>query len=811
MKRILFILSILSTTIFGQQAKVYNEYLEPIEDIEVISVLTKKSIFTDEKGSFNLKGFAENDTLYFYNYNYLPLSIPKTQLTSILHNKVLMHYQNTYLEGVEATVTVRNKKKQFTKNPVKIDVLNNEKIHKIGAQSSAEVLEQASGVQIQKSQAGGGSPMIRGMEANKVLLVIDGVRMNNAIYRGGHLQNSITLDNNILEQVDVSYGPGSVNYGSDALGGVIHYYTKTPINRNDTVLKFQGNLSSSYASGNNGLTTHADFTLNKNKWGSLTSISYKKFGDLKMGKNRQHGYENWGKVYNRRIMENGIDSMIVNTDTNTQLNTGYEQMDILQKIVYAPNKNVDFILNTQYSNSTNINRYDQLGKYSSGEFKYAEWYYGPQTRFLAALTTNIKKKTKFFDNAAIIASIQQIEESRITRRFKKNERIERIEDVKVGALNLDFSKELKAKTKLFYGAELTHNIVNSKAHSVNIATDETAKQSTRYPDNGSSMSTGAIYANLTQTYEKFLWNFGNRLTLTNLEANFKDTTYVKLPFSNISSQSQAFSSSLGFVYTPINSFKINTNFSSGFRTPNIDDFGKVFENDDYVVIPNNQIKPEFVYTGELGISKSFSRIYNEADGTKSNIHFATISATGFYTLLDNLIIRSDFQLNNQDSLLYEGSMKKIQANQNYDTGEIYGISGGVNISFNENIKLKSTINYTAGRVTSSNEPMSKIPPVFGRTSLILDQAKWDLELYSIYNGWKRIADYDQNGNDNDDEATIDGTPSWYTLNIRGSFQFNSKISMQAGIQNIMDIHYKTFSSGISAMGRSINLALKVSI
>ncbi len=809
MKFILLIFIAVSYNLIGQQVKVYNEYLEPIENVEVISIQTQKSVFTNEKGSFSLKNFDKNDTLYFFNDNYLPLNIPIKQITSLLHNKVLMQYQSIFLGGVEATVTVRNRKNQFSKNPIKIDVLNSEKIHKIGAQTSADVLEQASGVQVQKSQAGGGSPIIRGMEANKVLLVIDGVRMNNAIYRGGHLQNSITLDNNILEQVDVSYGPGSVNYGSDALGGVIHYYTKNPLNRNDSTLHFKGNLSSSYSTGNNGLTTHADFTLSKRKWGSLSSISYKQFGDLKMGKNRQHGYEEWGKLYNRRITIEGLDSMITNTDTNTQLNTGYEQIDLLQKVIFAPNENVDYTLNMQYSNSTNINRYDQLGKYSGGEFKYAEWYYGPQTRFLGALTANFKKSNKVYDNASIIASVQQVEESRITRRFKNYNRIERKEEVKVAALNLDFSKELKAKTKLFYGAEATHNIVDSKAESINISTEEISKQSTRYPDNGSTMSTAAIYANITQTYDKFLWNFGNRLTFTTLEANFKDTNYIQLPFDKISSSSESFSSSLGFVFMPTNSLKINTNISSGFRTPNIDDFGKVFENDNNVVIPNNLIKPEFVYTGELGFSKSFSRIYKELDSSRTNLHFATISATGFYTLLDNLIVRADYTLNGKDSLLYEGSMRKIQANQNFNEGVIYGFTGGVNLSFNRNLKLNSTINYTVGRITTTDEPLAKIPPLFGKTSFIIDHAKWDLEFYSIYNGWKRIADYDQNGNDNDDEATVDGTPSWYTLNVRGGYQLNTKISIQAGIQNFTDIHYKTFSSGISAMGRSYNLAMKI--
>ena len=79
--------------------------------------------------------------------------------------------------------------------------------------------------------------MLRGFEANRVLLVVDGVRMNNAIYRSGHLQNAITIDPNVLERVEVIFGSSSVGYGSDALGGVVHYYTKTPKLNSEKKLK----------------------------------------------------------------------------------------------------------------------------------------------------------------------------------------------------------------------------------------------------------------------------------------------------------------------------------------------------------------------------------------------------------------------------------------------------------------------------------------------------------------------------------------------------------------------------------------------
>ena len=112
--------------------------------------------------------------------------------------------------------------------PQQMMMIKQKDIKFLSQPTSAELLQSSGQVLVQKSQLGGGSPILRGFEANKVLLVVDGIRMNNAIYRGGHLQNIISIDNSMLEKVEVIYGPGSVVYGSDALGGVIHFHTLKP-------------------------------------------------------------------------------------------------------------------------------------------------------------------------------------------------------------------------------------------------------------------------------------------------------------------------------------------------------------------------------------------------------------------------------------------------------------------------------------------------------------------------------------------------------------------------------------------------------
>ena len=141
-----------------------------------------------------------------------------------------------------------------------IEVLRANQIAGSQAQTTADLIANTGNVFVQKSQSGGGSPVIRGFEASRILLVVDGVRMNNIIYRSGHLQNIITLDNAILERAEVLFGPSSTIYGSDALGGVIHFYTKKPLFATDTLKrKIKANAFVRYGSVNNEITGHADF------------------------------------------------------------------------------------------------------------------------------------------------------------------------------------------------------------------------------------------------------------------------------------------------------------------------------------------------------------------------------------------------------------------------------------------------------------------------------------------------------------------------------------------------------------------------
>ena len=298
----------------------------------------KVSDATDIDGKVVLQDMKYN---YVINFQYLGYEDMRLEYYQIRNTSGIVRMK------VEAVVTeiavVVGRADDIPENiPYYIQKVDKKDIALTNSQTAADALRDHGGVFVQKSQMGGGSPVVRGFEANKVLLVLDGVRMNNAIYRSGHLQNAITIDNAMLERLEVLYGPGSLIYGSDAIGGVVHFRSKNPkLNFDiDKDLDFSGNGYVRYASANNEKSGHIDFNIGGRRFGSLTSISYSDYGDLRTGSRRGEAFPDFGKrlVYADRI--DGEDIIIENDDPNVQIGTGYQQVDILQKFLYQPSDNI---------------------------------------------------------------------------------------------------------------------------------------------------------------------------------------------------------------------------------------------------------------------------------------------------------------------------------------------------------------------------------------------------------------------------------------------------------------------------------------
>ncbi|MEO1449864.1 MAG: TonB-dependent receptor plug domain-containing protein, partial [Bacteroidota bacterium] len=376
--------------------------------------------------------------------------------------------------------------------PHNISVVTRPQIELGNPQTSAALLEQQAGVFVQRSQAGGGSPNLRGFEANKVLLVIDGVRMNNAIYRSGHLQNVITIDPAILDRAEVLFGPGSVIYGSDALGGVMHLFTRKPQLRTENQPRMQGQAALRGSSANGELSAHVDLNVGGTKWASLSSITATRFGNLRSGAWRPD-YPAFGRRDSLVQRIDGQDTIVANSNPNLQSPSGYQQLDLLQKFLFVPKSGLSHTLNLQFSNSTDVPRYDRLVQEQDDRLRFAEWYYGPQTRALASYQMVYENAPRWYDNATVTAAYQHIRESRHNRQRNQDWRSDRQEAVDVLSLNIDAKLERVPGHEWTYGTEFTHNWVASHAQQVHILSKETRSLDTRYPDGGTRMLTAASY------------------------------------------------------------------------------------------------------------------------------------------------------------------------------------------------------------------------------------------------------------------------------------------------------------------------------
>lgn len=262
--------------------------------------------------------------------------------------------------------------------PRQIELIQSKEITFLNQANTADLLQTQSLAYVQKSQAGGGSPILRGMEANRILLVIDGVRLNNAIFRGGHLQNVLRIDQNLLERTEVIYGPGSVMYGSDALGGVIHFVTKNP----EFNSKLKGTTYYRYASATNESTMHIQVQAGFKNWANLFGITTSSFGDIIQGKSRSTEIGNLGLRNYYQSRQNNIDLVVKNNDPSIQIGSAYSQLDIFNKFIYKQNEHVQHSFNLQLSRTGDVPRYDRLSELKNDTPVFSVWNYGLSSSFL---------------------------------------------------------------------------------------------------------------------------------------------------------------------------------------------------------------------------------------------------------------------------------------------------------------------------------------------------------------------------------------------------------------------------------------------
>ena len=361
------------------------------------------------------------------------------------------------------------------------------------------------------------------------------------------------------------------------------------------------------------------------------------------------------------------------------------------------------------------------------------------------------------------------------------------------------TKTLASVHELAYGLDFAYNRVNSSAFREEISSGERLALDTRYPDGGTNwLSAAAYFTHRWEINNRIILTEGLRFNQVNLYSQFVDTSFYRFPFDEIRQNNSSLSGNLGVVFKLPANFRFSTIAGTGFRAPNLDDVAKVFDSQPgNVVVPNPELKPETTYNLELSLSKRFGKS-------------AMIELIGWHTWYRDAIVLRTASYNGASEILYEGVLSQVQMNVNAGRARIVGASANAWFKWAD-WKLSHSITYTYGQDLSNAVPLDHIPPIFGRGALQYANGRFQAELSVPYQGWKRLDRFSPRDEGNLEFATEDGWPSWVIFTLRGTYILKSGHQLQLGCENIMDQHYRPFSSRISAPGRNLFVALRADL
>ena len=457
----------------------------------------------------------------------------------------------------EVIVTATKNATKVARLPYAISVLNKEKIQRQSSRTVPESLFGTTGVFIQKTNHAGGSPFVRGLTGNQTLILVDGIRLNNSIFRYGPNQYLTIVDPFIVEKIDIVKGTGSVQYGTDAMTGVI--------NINTTTLQFldkprwSETASLRYTEGGMERTVRPELKYEGKRMAFMIGAGSKKFGDLKGGDTT--GAQS-PSGYNERSFDGKI---MLDLGSQWNLNAAYQYLQQNSVPVYHKYKLENFA----------INKSDPISR----GFAYLKLH----KKFNASI---IKQLDFFISNQALA-------ESRFSQ--KNNSTTLRSEADKVITISggADMLVEFMNFWTMNTGLEIYADKINSSRTDQNFTTGSVSNLRGLYP-NASRFINAAAYALNHLNFGRLNVEAGLRYNV--YKASLKDET-----LGSIELKPKALVFQGGLNYKLFEQFYVYTNLSEGFRSPNLDDLGTLGIVDFRYETPAYNLKPERSLNQELGL------------------------------------------------------------------------------------------------------------------------------------------------------------------------------------------------------------------
>ena len=639
-------------------------------------------------------------------------------------------------------VTSRSIKILDTKNPFVISSITNQQIVEKGARTTPEALQGVSGVFIQKTNHGGGSAFIRGLTGNQTLIVLDGIRLNNAIYRYGPNQYLNTIDMFTVDKIDVLKGIGSVEYGSDAMGGVIHVKTKE--NASKELNKISLNNTSKFISNGMEKTNRTAIQYAANKWDFIGGISLKKYGDLVGG-------ENIGK----------------------QNPTGYNELNYDLKTRIKLSNQGELIYSSQNTIQNNIPIYHKivLENFKTNQTDY-------QIHYLNYLKYKYTSNKKWISEIIINASTQRSIEQRSIQKNNSNVFRNEADTVKNVGLTAEIVSKPYKNWNINSGFDYYKDEIFSEALETSGDLNTQVFKRGLYPN-------GAIYKN-SSIFNIHNLNFNKLNIVAGLRYNFLHIQMNELTLGKIAIKPSALVSNFGFNYQLNQHSFLFGSITTGYRAPNIDDLGSLGIVDFRYEIPSYDLRPEKSLNTEIGYKFRSNKI--------------DFSIAAFKMKLKDIIAR----------VLVDGKVisgYNVYNKKNIESSYINGAEVNYTYLVSKFLTWHTNATYTYGQNVTKNEPMRRIPPLFGQNKISFVKKNKTLAIAHQFAGKQdRLAQ----GDKDDNRIGKLGTPGWNIYNIDAGWEFKN-LSVNTSLINISNVQYKTHGSGVYGMGRAINLTIQWNI
>lgn len=641
-------------------------------------------------------------------------------------------------------------------SPRFISVITAEDIRQKNYRTVPEALNEMVGVLVQETNYGGGSPIIRGMVGNQILILIDGIRMNNAIYRLGPNQYLNTVDMNQVERIEVIHGTGSVLYGSDAFGGVINIITKSRAGSaagSSAEARMFGRFGSADRSG----VGRFEVSGNVGKLGLIGGISLKNFGDLRAG--------------------NG---------TGLQGFTGYFEGDGDLKLTYSLSDRQSLVLGLQRVDQKDVPRSDVV---QSGQYLKFEW--DPERRDLASLQYEFKNIGSFINSLKVDVSYQeQLEENKRIVGSAPSVQRQMHDEAQSKGVVVQLSSLLGERQVLTYGLDYYGDRIISRRVDADSLTGQRSTKVGTFADGSTDRSVASFLQDEIRVTGSLSANLGVRYSLHHLHAAVTDPGSGVI---DVNSSPSALTASARGLYKLKPNLGLFFGVGQGFRAPNVDDstilgsFAGGFE------IPNPNLQPEKSLNYEFGIKAQHKRFSGTAAYFISDFDSLIQRQPAIYQDLPFLDL-------NKNGVQDKGEGNIFQR-QNSGKARIQGIEIDTRVQLLPDWSLSANLSWIRGEDVITHLPLNRIPPTMGTLAVRWTPAKkfW----MEYYNSLASRQDRLGPGDLVDPRITAGGSPGFSIFNIRGGWDWNRQGSVTIALENLTNKRYRFHGSGIDAPGTNL--------